>query len=112
MEKLTKKEFFEKITGSRFIDAIWNHKEEEVNAKLLMITERLDGIYTVARIEEKSNCIWMIPAELEKERSRRDFQGKNNYYIINNFLVHHNYSEYTDCFNEIVKTDIFMINQI
>jgi hypothetical protein len=99
--KLTKKQFIEKLENTRFITSIYNRSAEEINDALYKTKYKLKGIYTVNTIEQKSNYIRCI--EKNGSDSRRDFFGKNDFYMINDFIVHRNIQNNDVC---------YMINQV
>ena len=101
-QKLTKKDFIKMLPGSKFCAAIWNKTDQEIQEELKKHDYNNTAyIYKVKEIKERSNFVDCIKED--NTSSRRDFNGNNDFYLFNGFLIHKNYKK---------DYNVFMINAL
>lgn len=94
MKKITKKELINRLTGTDFIGAYWNVDDGVIFGSLHEL-DKIKPIYRVEKIVQRSNFIDCYKDE--GDSSRRDFDHRNKYFVVGNYLIHKNYGDDWNC---------------
>jgi len=101
-QKISKKEYLNKIKGTGFICALVNKDLNEV-VQMLTKQSKLPSKYIVTEVIQKSNHVLIMTDKDDSFGDTRTFAGKNTFYKFNNFLLN---------FNKQKNMTVVMINEI
>ena len=98
MDKLTQKEYIERLPDTNFIACCHNTTSEAILEHIATHkTELLPTIYKVDRVQLRSKDMIMHysdkAGDTPKGKSHRQFAGKNSYYSHDGLLIHENVQE-------------------